>query len=574
MRHDATWFRSAARQAACCVVLLFLGVQTSRTRGAEPADFRKVTARHGMVVSVSPEASDVGLAILQRGGNAVDAAVATALALAVTYPGAGNIGGGGFMLVWPGERKPPVCIDYRETAPAAATAEMFATDRAPHSHRAVGVPGTLRGLALAHQRWGKLKWSELAAPAVVLAEEGFAIDHALAEDLNDIASKPATSAEFRRVFAPPDGAAWQPGQRLVQSELARTLRLVAVEGAETFYRGPIAQAIAAEMRAGGGLITAEDLAGYTAKLRTPIHGTYRGFDIFGPPPPSSGGTCVVEMLNILENFDLRREGRYAPATVHRMIEAMRRAFCDRARYLGDPDFVEIPPHLTTKGYARQLAADIDPAHATSSATLAPEVSVATEGEDTTHFSIVDAQRMAVANTYTLQESYGSRVVVRGAGFLLNNEMTDFNARPGYTDRRGAIGTPANTIIPGKRMLSSQSPTIVARDGHLHLVTGSPGGRTIPNTVLCVLVNTLDFDMSVDAAVAAPRMHQAWWPDRVTMELAEEPEYAPLVQHLKSLGHRINSRPREQGDAHTIRVRGDALEGAADLRQTVGKAAGY
>ncbi len=574
LQRTATGWQILLLPATGMLLVLVLATLAPPLRGAEPPDFTSVKAREGMVVSVSPEASDVGRKVLQRGGNAVDAAVATALALAVTYPGAGNIGGGGFMLVWPGEGKPPVCVDYRETAPTAATAEMFAMDRAPYSHRAVGVPGTLRGLALAHQRWGKRPWNELVMPAVTLAEDGFAIDRALAEDLNDIAAKPTTSAEFRRMFAPPDGAAWQAGERLAQPELARTLRLIAQGGADTFYLGPIAQAITTEMHAGAGLITAADLAGYKARFREPIHGTYRGFDIFGPPPPSSGGTCVVEMLNILENFDLRGEGRYAPLTIHRLIEAMRRTYCDRARYLGDPDFVEIPPQLTTKEYARQLAASIDQSHATPSTALAPEISVSSEGESTTHFSVVDAGRMAVANTYTLQENFGARIVVRGAGFLLNNEMTDFNARPGVTDRRGAIGTPANTIAPGKRMLSSQSPTIVARDGKLQLVTGSPGGRTIPNTVLCVLVNTLDFDMPVDEAVAAPRLHHAWWPDRVTMELAAEPEFAPLVQRLKSLGHDMVPKPREQGDAHTIRVRGDSLEGVADVRQTLGKAAGY
>ena len=528
-----------------------------------------------MVVTVSPPASDVGLAVLECGGNAVDAAVATALALAVTYPAAGNIGGGGFMLVWPGAGQEPVCIDYRETAPAAATPDMFLADPARYSHKTVGVPGTLRGLELAHRRWGKLAWRDVVSPAVALAADGFAIDAALAEDLDEVAGKPKSGAEFRRVLSRPEGGKWRAGDPLVQPDLAGTLRTIADEGADAFYRGRVAEQVVAEMQAGGGLITAADLAGYQAKVRSPIHGTYRGFDIYGPPPPSSGGTVIVEMLNVLENFDLAREGRFAPRTLHLMIEAMRRAYCDRARFLGDPDFVEIPPHLTSKEYARKLAAGIDLAKATPSAALAPEVPLAPlEGESTTHFSIVDRGGMAVANTYTLQEAFGARVVVRGAGFLLNNEMTDFNARPGHTDRRGTIGTAANVISPGKRMLSSQSPTIVARDGRLHLVTGSPGGRTIPNTVLCVLVNVLDFDMDVRAAVDAPRMHNQWLPDRVTLELGSEAQYAPLVKQLTALGHNVVAKPREQGDAHTIRVQGDRLHGAADMRQTVGKAAGF
>jgi gamma-glutamyltranspeptidase/glutathione hydrolase len=553
------------------VALILVAPPCAQGQDSRPA---KVEARHGMVVSVSPPASDVGLTILKRGGSAVDAAVATALALAVSWPEAGNIGGGGFMLVWPGGGQEPVCIDYRETAPAEATRDMFSHDRERYTHKTVGVPGTLRGLALAHTRWGKLRWAELVAPAAALAEEGFAIDQAMAEELNDAIVKLNTSAEFRRVFAPPQAATWRAGDRLVQPQLARTLRLIAEHGPDAFYSGEIARAIVAEMRAGGGLITADDLAGYQAIIRPPVHGTYRGFDIYGPPPPSSGGTCVVEMLNILENFELAPASRWSPRTCHLMIEAMRRAYCDRARYLGDPEFVEIPAHLTSKEYARKLATHIDPVRATESTLLAPDVPLVTEAESTTHFSIVDSDGMAVANTYTLQEAFGSRIVVRGAGFVLNNEMTDFNARPGHTDRKGAIGTAANVVAPGKRMLSSQSPTIVARDGRLMLVTGSPGGRTISNTVLCVVVNTLDFGMDVRAAVDAPRMHNGWLPDRVLFESSDEAQYAPLARALAAMGHHVVAKPREQGDAHTIRVIGQTLEGAADLRQTAGKAAGY
>jgi gamma-glutamyltranspeptidase / glutathione hydrolase len=543
-------------------------------RGAAPEPATGVVAHHGMVVSVSPAASDVGLAALQRGGNAVDAAVATALALAVTYPPAGNIGGGGFMLVWPGGGLAPVCVDYRETAPAAASPDMFAVDRMPCSHKAVGVPGTLRGLELAHRRWGKLAWRELAAPAVTLAANGFAVDKNLADELNETTAKPTIGDEFRRVYAGKNGGPWSAGDRLVQPELAQTLRRVAAEGPDAFYLGPIAGQIVAEMRAGGGLISATDLAGYQAKTRIPTHGTYRGFDIYSAPPPSSGGTCIVEMLNILENFAFEAGDRFSVRTTHLMIEAMRRAYCDRARYLGDPDFIDIPTHLTSKEYAARLAGGIRLDRATPSIDLATDIPLAVEGECTTHFSIVDASGMAVANTYTLQESFGSRIVVRGAGFLLNNEMTDFNARPGHTDRRGAIGTPANVIAPGKRMLSSQSPTIVTRDSQLQLVTGSPGGRTIPNTVLCVLLNVIDFHKDVRAAVDAPRLHHQWFPDRVLFEAGDEPAFAPLARELSALGHRIVAKPREQGDAHTIRVRGRILEGAADRRNTEAGAAGY
>jgi gamma-glutamyltranspeptidase/glutathione hydrolase len=514
----------------------------------------------------------VGLEILKKGGNAVDAAVATAFALAVTYPAAGNIGGGGFMVVHPGPHKEPVVIEYRETAPAAATRSMFAKDESVYTHRVVGVPGTVRGLALAHQRFGKLPWKDLVLPAAKLAEEGFAVNTALASSLNWIVASATDHPELRRVLGKQAGSAdWQAGDRLVQKDLARTLRRIAEEGPDAFYLGAIADQIVAEMKAGGGYITKADLAAYQARQRPPIHGTYRGYDVYGPPPPSSGGICLVEMLNILENFDLRKHGRWSPATLHLMVEAMRRAYCDRARYLGDTDFVKVPGHLTTKEYARQLAAAINPDRATASEDLAKDIPLAGEGDSTTHFSVIDKDGMAVANTYTLERSYGSRVVVRGAGFLLNNEMMDFNWRPGHTDRTGIIGTAPNQIAPGKRMLSSQTPTIVARDGKVVLVTGSPGSRTIINTVLCMLVNVLDFDMDIRAAVDAPRLHHQWFPDAARFERPDD--HAELMERLKQMGHRI--RGTRQGDAHSIRVdpRTGRYYGAED-RRISGKAAGY
>jgi len=533
-----------------------------------------VKSKQGMVVTVSPASSDVGLAILERGGNAVDSAVATAFALAVTFPEAGNIGGGGFMMVWPGDGKAPVCIDYRETAPATAGRDTFVRETDLYSHKTVGVPGTVRGLALAHQKFGKLPWKELVAPAIELAEKGFVLDGVVARGINGIAAKETTGAEFRRAYGKPGGSRWAAGERLMLPDLARTLRIIADEGPDSFYQGAIAAQIVAEMKAGDGLISAADLAGYQAIVRDSVHGTYRGYDIYGPPPPSSGGTLIVEMLNILENFDLKAEPRWSPRNSHLVIEAMRRGFCDRARHIGDPDHVEVPGHLTTKEYAAKLAKTIDLDHATPSDKLAPEIQLSEEGESTTHFSIVDRNRMAVANTYTLQDSWGARIVVRRGGFLLNNEMTDFNWRPGHTDRKGKIGTDANLVAPGKRMLSSQTPTIVARDGKLFLVTGSPGGRTIPNTTLCVLLGALEFDLDARAAVDAPRIHQQWLPDRTPFEGATDQQFAPLVKKLRAMGHHIPEKASVQGDAHTIRVVGDTLEGAADARRTKGKAAGY
>jgi gamma-glutamyltranspeptidase / glutathione hydrolase len=572
--------RSAAvLSATALLLLLWSGTVCSLPRVADGGPPKPVTARNGMVVAVSPPAAEVGVSILKQGGNAVDAAVAVALAMAVTYPQAGNIGGGGFMVIHPPAGKgPPVVIEYRETAPAAATKTMFSERDGLYGAKPIGVPGTVRGLALAHQKFGKLPWKDVVTPAVRLAADGFILDNGLASSLNGIVASSREYPELRRVLGKPgsDPASWSAGDRLVQKDLARTLRLIADEGPDAFYKGAIADLIAAEMKADRGLITKEDLANYHANVRTPIHGTYRGYDVYGPPPPSSGGVALVEMLNVLEGLDLRKRGRHSAETAHLMIEAMRRAYRDRAAYLGDPDFVKAPAFLTGKEYAKKLAAGIDPKRATPSADLAGDIqlSAAAEGSNTTHFSVIDGDGLAVANTYTLENSFGSRLVVRGAGFLLNDEMGDFNPRPGVTDRRGRIGTPANAVAPGKRMLSSMTPTIVAKDGRPVLITGSPGGRTIINTVLCVVLNVLEFELPVREAVDAPRLHHAWFPDVVEMErgLREDRE---LVQKLEAMGHKVAPRPVGQGDAHTIRIdpAGRRYEGAADRRRS-GWAAGY
>jgi gamma-glutamyltranspeptidase/glutathione hydrolase len=552
--------------AAALAVLAALCPPPSAQAGSRPA-----LEPHGMVVTVSPPAADVGRDILLRGGNAVDAAIATEFALAVTYPAAGNLGGGGFMVVFPGHGAEPAVIEYRETAPAAATKTMFGKDDSWYGHKPVGVPGTVRGMALAHKRFAKLPWKDLIAPALKLADEGFIIDGSLAGQLNGVVGSSSEFPELRRVYGKNGKADWSAGDRLVQKDLARTLRLIAEDGPDAFYKGSIADLIAAEMKAGGGLITKHDLAAYVANERKPVHGTYRGYDVYAPPPPSSGGTCLVEMLNILENFDLRKQGRWSPETVHLMIESMRRAYLDRARHLGDPAFTKVPAVLTEKDYARTLARGIDPHKATRSEDLAKDIPLAREGDSTTHFSVIDKDGMAVANTTTLERGFGSRVVVRGAGFLLNDEMIDFNWRPGVTDHNGAIGTDANLIAPGKRMLSSQTPTVVAKDGKVVLVTGSPGSRTIINTVLCVVVNVIDFDMDVREAVDAPRLHHQWFPDEVRFEGTRD--YPELVAKLKAMGHAVSGI--NQGDAHSIRVdpKTGAYQGAAD-RRVDGKVAGY
>jgi gamma-glutamyltranspeptidase/glutathione hydrolase len=397
------------------------------------------------------------------------------------------------------------------------------------------------------------------------------VNAVLANGLNRVLADPkTTNAEFKRVYGKPNGEKWRTGDTIVLKDLGRTLRLIAEKGADAFYTGELAELLEKEMNAGGGLITKADLAGYKANERKPIHTTFRGFDVYGPPPPSSGGVAVAEALNILENFDLKKQGRWSPETAHLMIEAMKRAFADRARYLGDPDFTTIPAELTTKEYAKKRASGIDLKKPTPSAELAPEIALDKESDSTTHFSVIDGDGLAVSNTYTLENSYGNRVVVRGAGYILNNEMTDFNPRPGFTSTKGLIGTKPNQIAPGKRMLSSMTPVLVLKDNKPVLVTGSPGGRTIINTVLCVVLNVTEFDMPIDEAVSAPRLHHQWLPDTARFEGAKQ--HPELMAKLKALGHTIGEH--RQGDAHSIWIdpKTGTRTGAADKRLD-GKAVG-
>jgi gamma-glutamyltranspeptidase/glutathione hydrolase len=540
-----------------------------------------VTSTTGLVVTASAPASDIGAATLKAGGNAIDAAVATAFALAVTYPTAGNIGGGGFMVIRLADGR-TAAIDYRERAPLRSTERMY-LDRAGRIDRgltdegylAPGVPGTVRGLALAHQRYGKLPWSQLVAPAGALADTGFAVSESLAEELNWLVK--VTTAKYPatvRAYGKPDGTPWKAGEVLKLPDLARTLSAIAAEGPDAFYRGAIAELIAADMKANGGIISKDDLVAYQAVERTPVRGTFLGHAIISMPPPSSGGTAIIEMANILERLEIAKRPRFAPRTIHLLVEAQRRAFLDRAEFLGDPDFVSVPvERLISKAHAAALARSIDTAAATSSVALASgriPVEVGDESEETTHFSVIDRFGNAVANTYTLEQAYGSRVVVSGAGFLLNNEMGDFNKRPGSTTTGGDIGTQANLIAPGKRMLSSMSPTIVTKDGKVVLVTGSPGGRTIINTVHQIVLNTVAFGMSVREAVDAPRLHHQWLPDGIWIE-----NTAPdsTVAGLERLGHRV-SRAGRIGDGHSIAVdpKTGVATGANDLRSPDSKAA--
>jgi len=535
-----------------------------------------VSGSKGMVVSASSIASAVGRDVLAAGGNAIDAAVATGFALAVTHPTAGNIGGGGFMVVrFPDGRT--TAFDFREKAPAAANPEMFLDENGKYSsevqhdsHISVGVPGTVAGFAKAHARYGHLEWSRLVEPAVKLARDGFEVSPNLARSLAGVlprmAEYPASIAAFSN-----DGSPYKAGEVIRQGDLARTLERIMRQGRDGFYRGETARLVAAEMRSGGGLITEGDLADYEAAERSPIHGTYRGYDIIGMPPPSSGGVALLEMLNILEGFDLGSMGEMSPAYIHHVVEAMRRAFRDRARYLADTDFEDVPiAMLTGKQYAVEQRATIRPDRATPSSVA--DVDMPAESPLTTHFSVVDESGIAVAVTYTLEQGYGSKIVVPGAGFLLNNEMGDFNAAPGLTTESGLIGTRPNLARPGKRMLSSMSPTIIAKDGQLVAVIGSPGGRTIINTVLCLVLEIVDFGKDIEAAVAAPRMHHQWLPDRLTIE--EDGVTAETVKALEAMGHTVRVAGR-QGAANSIMVdpKTGQRTGAPDPRDPDAGAAG-
>ena len=558
--------RGIIRVVSVLVVAAWVGLAPTALVGST----QPIRARHAMVVSQDDVASRVGDQVLRDGGNAVDAAVATAFALAVTYPTAGNLGGGGFLVYRPAAGD-PVAYDFRETAPAGARPTMFLRageyDARVHhnSHLAVGVPGTVAGLHLAWTEHGSLPWPRLVAPAETLARSGFVVRDPLARSLAAVLPRmqdyPASVAQFSK-----NGQPYQAGDTFRQPDLALTLSRIRRQGPAGFYEGPTAERIAVAMAANGGIMTRADLAAYRAVRRAPITGTYRGYDIISMPPVSSGGTAVIEMLNVLEGYDLRASGSGSAATTHLIIEAMRRAYADRAKSLGDPDFNTRMPvaRLISKDYAAQLRATIDLDRASVSSP--DSFSWPAEGDETTHVSVVDGARNAVSLTYTLEQEYGSKITVPGAGFLLNNEMGDFNPTPGLTTRSGRIGTDPNLAEPGKRMLSSMTPTIVSRDGRLVMVTGSPGGRTIINTVLMTILNVIDFGMNVQEAVDAPRLHHQWLPDETRYERwGLSPDTLAL---LTQRGHRM-VEVGVQGAVSAIvyNAEEDVLEAAEDRRRT-------
>lgn len=535
--------------------------------------------KNGIVTSASRLASQAGVDTMQAGGNAVDAAIATAFALAVTWPTAGNIGGGGFM-VYHGEDGDATTFDFREKAPLAATERMFlgldGEIVANSNHRgalSVGVPGTVAGLWKAHQERGSLPWAQLVAPAIKLAREGIPITYSLQSGFARNKSRfdlyPSSQAKFFKA----DGTAYELGELWVQEDLAHTLELIQADGRDGFYKGENAKRLADYMAANGGIITEEDLELYQPVEREPIRGNYRGYEIVSMPPPSSGGVALVQMLNILEGYDLSAMGHNSSAYLHVLTESMRRAYADRAEHLGDPDFNEGMPleRLMDKDYAAKLRSTIDMAKADVSDPT--KFAEPYESEETTHFSVVDSEGNMVSMTYTLEYGYGSAMVVAGGGYLLNNEMGDFNAMPGVTNARGAIGTAPNLVAPEKRMLSSMTPTIVAKDGKPFFTAGSPGGKTIINTTMQLILNVIDHDMNIAESIEAGRIHHQWLPDVTSIE--ERAVSADSLRLYEALGHPVRVRGA-QGAAMAVYHDREAglFLGASDSRRGDGAAVGW
>jgi gamma-glutamyltranspeptidase/glutathione hydrolase len=547
--------------------------------GVDSDTFHPVKAKHGMVASVDAMATEVGVDILKQGGNAVDAAVAVGFALAVTHPQAGNLGGGGFMLLRTASGR-TTAIDFREMAPARASRDMFLDKQGNAdsklsltSHLASGTPGTVAGFALAAQKYGTLPLSTLLAPAIKLARDGIVVNDALADDLATYGKETLINHDnSRAIFYKADGKPYQKGERLMQKNLARSLQLIAQQGPDAFYKGKIADEIAGEMAQHGGLIGKQDLAAYRAVERKPVSGTYRGYEVFSMPPPSSGGIHIVQILNILENFDLAKSGFGSADAMQVMAEAEKYAYADRSEYLGDPDFVKVPQQaLTSKAYAKTLAQQIDVNKARPSSEIKPGKLAPYESNQTTHFSVVDKDGNAVAVTYTLNTYFGSGIVAGQSGILMNNEMDDFSAKPGTPNVYGLVGGEANAVQPAKRPLSSMSPTIVAKDGKTWLVTGSPGGSRIITTVLQMVVNSIDFGMNVAEATNAPRFHHQWLPDQLRVEKGFSPDTLRL---LEAKGQHVKVMPA-MGSTQSIMIGPDGTRyGASDPRSVDDLSAGY
>jgi len=561
------------------LLILIVALQTSCavTQKAEQPIVRYEALRHpvysstGMVAAQSKTAAEIGAEVLAEGGNAVDAAVAVGFSLAVTLPQAGNIGGGGFMLVYDAQADDTTAIDYREMAPPAAYRDMFLDaqgnadpELSRRSHKASGVPGTVAGLYLAHQKFGRLPWKRLVQPAADLARDGIIVSYDLARQLARRQERMCRREAACGYFYKPGGVPYEMGELLVQADLAESLQLIADHGPDAFYHGAIADKIVAEMERGGGLIDREALAAYKPVIREALHGSYRGYEIVTMPPPSSGGVHVIQMLNVLAQFPLADMGGGSADATHLLAEVMRLAFADRSEHLGDPDFYPVPvAWLTSAAYAEELAATIDMTRARPSSEVAPGVVPAYESEDTTHFSVIDSNGNVVANTYTLNLSYGSGIAVAGAGFLLNNEMDDFVSKPGVPNAFGLLGDKANAVEPAKRPLSSMTPVIVFADGEPWFATGSPGGSRIITTVLQMLVNVIDHGMNIADASSQPRMHHQWYPDELLLESGFSPD---TIKLLEARGHVVRSSSQSMGNVQSVAFRDDVFRGASDPRR--------
>jgi len=575
--------------ALFCVALFAISLLPGPTAAQEAAIYSSLDRLHpvyatqGMVATQEARATRIGLEVLKNGGNAVDAGVTIGFVLAVTLPRAGNLGGGGFMIVHDADTGETVAIDYREKAPAGAFRDMYldeqgnaVAERSRFTRLAVGVPGTVAGLARALAEFGTISLAEAIEPAIRLARDGITVSPDMADSLKALESRLKQWDSSAAIFYKEGGVPYQPGETLVQADLARSLSLIAEQGPQAFYEGEIADRIVTEMERGGGLITKADLAAYEPVLRDPVRGRYRGYEIVSMPPPSSGGIHIVQILNILEGYPIGWLGHNTAETIHLMAEAMKRAYADRSEYLGDSDFVDVPiDGLTSKAYAADLRALIDRNRATAAADIRPGEPLSPlpyESNETTHFSVVDSEGNAIANTYTINFSYGSGLVADGTGILLNNEMDDFSAKPGVPNAYGLIGGEANAVAPNKRPLSSMSPTIVLKDGVVFLVTGSPGGSRIITTTLQVILNVIDHGMNIAEATQAVRVHHQWLPDELRIE---DGLNLDTIRLLVAKGHTVVVKDA-MGSTQSILVDRESgyLFGASDPRRAGALTAGY
>ena len=569
--------------AACIAATLFSSQVTLAQEAAiySGADrIHPVWARQAMVAVQEQVAARIGLDILADGGNAVDAGVAVAFALAVTLPRAGNLGGGGFMMVHDAESGETKAIDYREMAPASATRDMYldengdAVSNLSRFHGlAVGVPGTVAGMQAALDAYGSMSLAQVIQPAIKLAEEGIKVTADLADSLKGLEKRLKSWDSSAAIFYKEDGSFYEPGETLKQPDLAATLKRIAEQGPDGFYKGDTAEKIASAVQKAGGGMTVEDLANYKVEIREPVTGNYRGYDIVSMPPPSSGGTHIIQILNTLEGYPLSYLGHNSAETIHLMAEAMKRAYADRSEYLGDPGFVDVPvAELTSKAYAAETRKNISLNMATPSASIAPADLAPYESNETTHFSIVDKDGNAVSNTYTINFSYGSGMVANGTGVLMNNEMDDFSAKPGVPNGYGLIGGDANAVEAGKRPLSSMSPTIVLKDGSVYLVTGSPGGARIITTTLQLILNMVDHGMNIAEATVAPRIHHQWLPEELRVE---EGVSRDTISLLESKGHHVVEKD-VMGSTQSIQVDAEKglLFGYSDTRRAGAATLGY